>query len=224
VDLDDVGVSRPRQRSRLIAKPLHRFVARRGLEELEGDETVDVQILGQVNDPKGAFAEASNNPELIGAAKGIVMGIEDKSGQRCLRIALRRRDPCHNGLQDIFDPRSFLRRTGKVIVGPATVTTGGAVSRLSGDLLHASAESLDAYIAKQNRYTTLQAQAMHLRGERASIARLVVSPLVRFLRYYVVRLGFLDGVAGFVHIAIGCFASFAKYAKLRALAAAEPQS
>jgi glycosyltransferase involved in cell wall biosynthesis len=105
-----------------------------------------------------------------------------------------------------------------------SVTTGGAVSRLSGDLLHASAESLDAYIAKQNRYTTLQAQAMHLRGERASIARLVVSPLVRFLRYYVVRLGFLDGVAGFVHIAIGCFASFAKYAKLRALAATEPQS
>jgi len=93
------------------------------------------------------------------------------------------------------------------------------VARLAGDLLHASAESLDDYLAKQNRYTTLQAAAMHARGERAGLARLVVSPLVRFVRFYVLRLGFLDGVAGLVHIAIGCQNSFLKYAKLRALEA-----
>ncbi len=97
------------------------------------------------------------------------------------------------------------------------VITDGPVARLQGDLLHASAESLDAYVAKQNRYTTLQAQAMHARGESASALRLVGSPIARFLRFYLVKLGFLDGVAGFVHIAIGCFASFVKYAKLRAL-------
>ncbi len=101
------------------------------------------------------------------------------------------------------------------------VVADGGIARLEGDLLHQSAESLDAYLAKQNRYTTLQAQAMHARGERVSAARLVLSPLVRFLRFYVVRLGFLDGVAGLTHIAIGAFASFMKYAKLRALAAAE---
>jgi hypothetical protein len=43
---------------------------------------------------------------------------------------------------------------------------------------------------------------------------------VRFLRFYVLRLGLLDGVAGFAHIAIGAFATFLKYAKLRALAQA----
>jgi glycosyltransferase involved in cell wall biosynthesis len=91
------------------------------------------------------------------------------------------------------------------------------VGRLTGDLLHASAESLDAYLAKQNRYTTLQAEAMHARGERFSFARLVFSPLIRFLRFYLLRAGFLDGTAGLVHIAIGSFASFCKYAKLRAL-------
>ncbi len=97
------------------------------------------------------------------------------------------------------------------------VVAAGPVSRLRGDLLHASAESIDAYIAKQNRYTTVQAAAMHARGERASVARLMFSPLARFLRFYVLRLGFLDGAAGFAHIAIGAFASFLKYAKLRAL-------
>jgi glycosyltransferase involved in cell wall biosynthesis len=97
------------------------------------------------------------------------------------------------------------------------VIADGPVMRLAGDLLHASGESLDAYLAKQNRYTTLQAVAMHARGERAGALRLVVSPIARFIRFYILKLGFLDGVAGLVHIAIGCQNSFLKYAKLRAL-------
>jgi glycosyltransferase involved in cell wall biosynthesis len=97
------------------------------------------------------------------------------------------------------------------------VIVDGATERLGGDLLHASAESLDAYIAKQNRYTTLQAEALHARGDRANATRIALAPLARFLRFYVLKLGFLDGVAGFAHIAIGAFASFLKYAKLRAL-------
>jgi glycosyltransferase involved in cell wall biosynthesis len=97
------------------------------------------------------------------------------------------------------------------------VATDGRVAQLEGDLLHASAESIDAYIAKQNRYTTVQAEALHARGQRANVAQMVFSPLARFLRFYVLRLGFLDGAAGFAHIAIGAFASFLKYAKLRAL-------
>jgi len=97
------------------------------------------------------------------------------------------------------------------------VLAEGSVGRLEGDLLHASGESLDAYLAKQNRYTTLQAEAMYARGERFSIIRLVLSPLLRFARFYLLRAGFLDGLAGLVHVAIGCFNSFCKYAKLRAL-------
>ena len=101
------------------------------------------------------------------------------------------------------------------------VLADAAVGRLAGDLLHLSGESLDAYLAKQNHYTTLQAEALHARGERFSAARLVLSPVVRFFRFYVLRAGFLDGVAGVVHIAIGCHNSFCKYAKLRALELAE---
>jgi glycosyltransferase involved in cell wall biosynthesis len=101
------------------------------------------------------------------------------------------------------------------------VLADGSVGRLEGDLLHTSGESLEAYLDKQNRYTTLQAEAMHARGERFSFARLLISPLARFARFYLFRAGFLDGTAGLVHIAIGCFNSFCKYAKLRALEQAE---
>jgi hypothetical protein len=118
-----------------------------------------------------------------------------------------------------WNVRLFDRRHARWTQDPVHehVVADGPVARLEGDLLHASAESLDAYMRKQNRYTTLQAEAMHALGERAGVARLVLSPLVRFLRFYIVKLGFLDGVAGLVHIVIGCHNSFMKYAKLRAL-------
>jgi len=88
------------------------------------------------------------------------------------------------------------------------------IGELAGDLLHESAEKLDSYLAKQNRYTTLAAESDA--GLKAiSAARLVISPLVRFVKFYVVRGGFRDGVPGLVHIAIGCFNSFIKYAKIR---------
>jgi glycosyltransferase involved in cell wall biosynthesis len=97
------------------------------------------------------------------------------------------------------------------------VLTTAPVIRLTGDLMHDSAESLERYLDKQNRYTTLQAERMLADGRGASTWHLVFSPVVRFLKFYVFRLGFLDGVPGLVHIAIGCMNSFNKYAKLRAL-------
>jgi glycosyltransferase involved in cell wall biosynthesis len=115
--------------------------------------------------------------------------------------------------------RLFDRRRAHWSTDPVheKVVADGPVARLAGDLLHLSAESVDAYISKQNRYTTLQAEAMHAAGERASGWRIALSPAARFFRFYVGKLGFLDGAAGFAHIAIGAFASFLKYVKLRAL-------
>lgn len=91
------------------------------------------------------------------------------------------------------------------------------VHRLAGDLLHDSAESLEKYLDKQNRYTSLQAEVMHAAGHRASRLQLVFSPILRFVKFYLLRLGFLDGLPGLVHIAIGCMNSFCKHAKLMAL-------
>ncbi|MSQ64306.1 MAG: glycosyltransferase family 2 protein [Betaproteobacteria bacterium] len=85
---------------------------------------------------------------------------------------------------------------------------------LEGDLLHESGEDLGRYLEKQNRYTALAAQELHRRGQRAGLAQLALSPLLRFFKFYLLRLGFLDGLPGLVHISIGCMNSFMKYAKL----------
>ena len=97
------------------------------------------------------------------------------------------------------------------------ILTDAPVTRLVGDLLHDSAESLDSYLAKQNRYTTLAAEALLRSGRRTSMMQLLLSPLTRFLKFYLFRLGFLDGLPGLVHILIGCCNSFHKYAKLMSL-------
>ena len=97
------------------------------------------------------------------------------------------------------------------------VLTDAPVARLQGDLLHDSAETLAAYLDKQNRYTSVQAKALFKAGKRAGVAQLLLSPALRFVKFYFLRLGFLDGIPGLVHIAIGCCNSFQKYAKLIAL-------
>jgi len=94
------------------------------------------------------------------------------------------------------------------------VLTTTEVGRLEGDLLHDSAEDVASYMAKQNRYTTLHAQALYRQGVRAGYARLFVNPLVRFIKFYFLRLGFLDGGPGFAHVVIGCNNTFHKYLKL----------
>lgn len=94
------------------------------------------------------------------------------------------------------------------------VIAHGPVGTLAGDLLHDSAESLAAYLTKQNRYTTLAAEMALAAGKRAGFGRIAFSPLVRFVKFYIVRQGFRDGLPGLIHIAIGCFNSFMKYSKM----------
>lgn len=94
------------------------------------------------------------------------------------------------------------------------VVTTVSVGHLQGDLLHDSAADLDSYLAKQNRYTTLAAERLYAEGKRAGAAALLLSPLLRFVKFYFFRLGLLDGLPGLVHILIGCQNSYTKYAKI----------
>jgi glycosyltransferase involved in cell wall biosynthesis len=94
------------------------------------------------------------------------------------------------------------------------VIADGQVGTLAGDLMHESGEDIALYLTKQNRYTSLQAAALYQRGKQCGLAKLVFSPLTRFIKFYLLRQGFRDGLPGLVHISIGCFNSYIKYAKL----------
>lgn len=98
------------------------------------------------------------------------------------------------------------------------VVTRQPVGTLSGDLMHDSADDIAVYLDKQNRYTTLQAAALVAQGKVPTVSKMLFSPLLRAFKMLVLKGGWKDGAAGLVHISIGCFNSFIKYAKARELA------
>jgi glycosyltransferase involved in cell wall biosynthesis len=85
---------------------------------------------------------------------------------------------------------------------------------LEGDLMHETYDDLSSYLERQNRYTTLAARQAFEEGRNVTLVHLFLSPVVRFLKFYVMRLGFLDGLPGLLHISIGCMNSYVKYMKL----------
>ena len=90
----------------------------------------------------------------------------------------------------------------------------GNVGMLQHDLLHYTDPHLQQYLAKFNKYTTLAAQDMAANGKSFRLWDLLVRPPFLFVKMYVLRLGFLDGVHGFVLSVLSSAYVFSKYAKL----------
>lgn len=91
------------------------------------------------------------------------------------------------------------------------------IGKLNGDLLHYSIDSIHQHIDQIQKFTTIAANAMYSNGRKATIINVLFNPLFKFVRDYILRLGFLDGYYGFVVALNSSFASFLKYTKLRDL-------
>jgi glycosyltransferase involved in cell wall biosynthesis len=91
----------------------------------------------------------------------------------------------------------------------------GPVARLSSDLWHYTAESVDRQIAKINRYADDFARHRLAAGQPARQLELFVRPGWRFLRSYVLKLGFLDGWQGLYVAWFTAFYTMVRYARLR---------
>ncbi len=88
---------------------------------------------------------------------------------------------------------------------------------LKGDCLHYSYHSLEQHYAQTEKFSTLAAQSMFEKGKKASVLKMYLSPIIKFISDYIIKLGFLDGAAGFTICRISAKHSFLKYKKLRSL-------
>ena len=95
-----------------------------------------------------------------------------------------------------------------------SIIAEGNVGRLDGLLRHYTYETMDQYIDKLNRYTTLAAEEMHLAGRSTSLFSAVVRAKVAFWRMWLVKGGILDGVPGTVLCLASSFYVLSKYTKL----------
>jgi glycosyltransferase involved in cell wall biosynthesis len=90
----------------------------------------------------------------------------------------------------------------------------GPVSRLPGDLLHYTCESISEHLQSLDRYTTLAAEDLWQQRKRSGWSQLLGSAMAAFVKTYWLKQGFRDGMQGLVIACLAAYYNFLKYAKL----------
>lgn len=84
---------------------------------------------------------------------------------------------------------------------------------LDGDILHYTYYTIDEHIAQANKFSTIAAKAINEKGKKIFLIQILINPVAKFIRNYILRLGFLDGFYGFVICRIAAGETFLKYVK-----------
>jgi glycosyltransferase involved in cell wall biosynthesis len=90
----------------------------------------------------------------------------------------------------------------------------GTVGRLRERMIHYTCTSYAQYLPKLERYARVQAEIWHLQGRQARRLQMFLRGPLRFLQGYVLRLGFLDGLAGLQVCVLVAYVSYLKTACL----------
>jgi hypothetical protein len=93
----------------------------------------------------------------------------------------------------------------------------GPVGMLRSELQHLSYRGVSHHLATIDTYTTLAARQMLAEGRSAGFADLLLHPPAAFLRNYVLRAGFRDGLTGLMISGLNSYYVFLKFVKLREL-------
>ena len=80
----------------------------------------------------------------------------------------------------------------------AEIETAGKIGRLENKLIHNTYTNLASYLEKANSYSTRGAYDRVGEVKKVTFYHLLIKPFFRFLKHYVIRLGFLDGREGFI--------------------------
>jgi glycosyltransferase involved in cell wall biosynthesis len=90
----------------------------------------------------------------------------------------------------------------------------GNEEKLTSDLLHYTDPTLTRYFEKLNKYTSLAAEELSDERRSFRVSQITARPLFTFIRMYFLKLGFLDGLPGFILCVLSSCYVFTKYAKL----------
>jgi glycosyltransferase involved in cell wall biosynthesis len=121
--------------------------------------------------------------------------------QRDKVIRLLRRDRCRYAEKQVH----------------SEVEVQGTIGRLRGYIDHESFKSMEHYMAKLDRYATWAASDLLRKGVRPNFFHLKIKPAFRFLKHYILQLGFLDGRVGWTMSRLFAKSVSLRYQKLRAL-------
>ncbi len=115
-----------------------------------------------------------------------------------------------------YNLRLYRKELGRFSERPVheAVNVKGSCGYLKNHLEHYTYRDVSDYIKRMDRYSTLAAREMFDRGKDAGPLDLFLRPQLTFLKMYILRLGFLEGMDGLLISSLYASYTFTKYAKL----------
>ena len=123
----------------------------------------------------------------------------------------------HSGWYPDYRQPQFFNRTKmryKDELVHESYTLDGRLGYLREHVLQYPWDTVEIATAKLQRYSTLMARRYGDTNKRATLARLVGSPVAMFLKVFIVQQGFRDGRHGLLLASLYAYYTFLKYAKL----------
>lgn len=158
----------------------------------------DERLGGGLGDEVVAAAASAAHPAYSVARRNLAFGralrFGDWGGDRVTRLLDRRRVSLVGGMHWRVEAAS--------------------VGRLRGVLLHDTLRSLDQYLPKLHDYARRGAEDALARGASSGPVTIAARTTWRFVRAYLLRLGFLDGAAGLVVAGLGAYGAFVKWTRV----------
>ncbi len=88
---------------------------------------------------------------------------------------------------------------------------------LNGDCLHYSYHSVSEHEQQTEKFTTLSANDLFVKGKKSNFIKIYLSPVAKFIKSYIFQLGILDGYYGFMICKLSAYSTYLKYFKLQQL-------
>ena len=95
-----------------------------------------------------------------------------------------------------------------------SVKIEGELGRLKGLLHHHTYPTKEVHVAKMIRYGDLGARKLHQMGKKSSPIKAILRSAFTFLKMYILKMGFLDGKAGFELCKTTAWGTWYKYQQL----------
>ena len=128
-----------------------------------------------------------------------------------------------SGTQHDLPLRLFRRDSGRWVgLVHETVDLRGAVGTLIAPLTHRTIPTMKVFLEKINKYTTLEAEDLARSGRAYRWTDLILRPVWTFLKLYVFKQGFRDGVEGFLFCMFSGVSTAVRAWKLRELNVLHP--
>jgi len=90
----------------------------------------------------------------------------------------------------------------------------GKTANLKGEIEHYTYKDISDQLSTIDMFSNIASDQLYRKNNRFPLVKMLFKPPVTFFETYVYKLGFLDGLAGFVISVLTSYYTFVKYAKL----------